>query len=178
MFSPVKTDNYTTYVLDTIPCPVKKYNSHITLFVTPVEADPFYNTDDMAYTKCPHQVDYFAKNKWAETPARMLQPLIVQTLQNTHHFHAITTSRNAANYNYVLNTKILELRQIFIGKSSFVEFRLYAEIINPRTGRIIASKRFCVTEKACPNPPGGVVAANSAVAIALNQLARFVVRVI
>lgn len=174
---PVKTD-YNTYVLNTVPYPEVKPCRHITLIVTPVEADPLYDTDNMAYTNQPYHVDYFAKNKWADTPARMVQPLLLQTLRNTHHFHAITTSRNALRYNYVLNTKILELRQVFKCNTSYVIFRIHAEIISAKTGQIIAAREFTDIEEARQlSPQGGIPAANIAVANVLSQLAHFCITV-
>src|SRR5258708_2281140 len=102
LLSPVKND-YTTYVINTMPCVMKKAYHPVILFVTPVDADSLYSTDDMAYSTQCYQVDYFSKNKWADAPARMLQPLILQTLRCTHHFHAVTTSPNAIRYHYILN---------------------------------------------------------------------------
>ena len=177
MFGPVKTDNYTTYVLDTVPYTKKGYHENVTLYVASVEADPLYNSNGMAYTDQPYQVDYFAKNKWSDTPARMLQPLIVQTLRNTHRFHAITTSSNTRS-DFVLNTKIIELRQLFVCKSSYIKFRLNAEIVDARTGHIIASKQFNVNQPASLNPQSGVEAANRAVGVALKQLANFCLKII
>lgn len=179
MLGPVKTDNYTTYVLDSVPSTKKGYRENISLYVAPTEADPLYNTNGMAYSEQAHQVNYFAKNKWSDTPAKMLQPLIVQTLRNTNHFHAVTTSTSATRYDYVLNTKLIELRQLFVCGTSYVKLRLNAEIIDARTGRIIASKQFNVKQPTCAaNPYGGVVAANEAVSIVLRQLTNFCLRTI
>lgn len=179
IFSPIKTQSYNNYLLNEIPSVSKNKRHPITLFVSPVDADSLYNTNAMAYTAHPYQLDYFAKNKWADTPAKMLQPLIVQTLNNTHYFHAVTTSANVTTSDYILNTKILELRQLFFLHSSRLIFRLNAEIINAKTGDVIANKQFLIDNNVNQyGPYGGVIAANNAVAIVLKQLSSFCVKVI
>lgn len=169
LLSPVKSD-YTTYVLRNNPCVSAQRQTNSILYVAPVEADPLYDTDYMAYSTHPIQVEYYAKNKWADTPARMLKPLILQTLRGTHHFRAITTSPNVP-FTYRLNTNILELRQVFTCTGSYVAFRLHVEVVRASTGKIIVSRELCSTRIMCkPNPYSGAWAANQAVANVLEQL--------
>lgn len=179
IFSPVKTDNYTTYVLNASPQVTKKSYRQNTLLVSSVEADYLYNTNDMAYTTQAYQVDYYAKNKWSDTPAKMLQPLLLKSLRNSRHFHAVTTSVNVVRYDYILNTRILELRQVFTRHAGFVIFKLHAEIVNAKTGQILASKEFisikCMRQF---SPYGGVVAANKAVSNVLTQLNYYLFKII
>jgi cholesterol transport system auxiliary component len=172
LLSPLKAD-YTTYVFNTLPCKVKYSPANITLFVATVSADPLYETDDIAYSSHPLQVEYFAKNKWADTPARMLRPLIINTLQGTRHFRVITTSQNT-QYDYILSAKIEELQQVFTAHSSYVVFRLHVEIINPKTGRIVRAREFISSKITCQcTPYSGVVAANRAITQVLAELANF-----
>lgn len=175
LLGPVKSD-YTTYVVRTVPCKVRLANTHKVLYVSPVETDPLYDTDNMAYSVHPLQVEYYAKNKWAETPANMIQPLIIKTLRDTQHFRAVTTSQNV-QHDYILNTKITELRQVYNAHSTYAEFRLLAEIVNTRTGKIIATQEFMCREPMCQrNPYGGASAANITVANVMDQLAQFSAR--
>lgn len=173
MFSPVQS-NYTTYVLNASPSVPRRANHNEVLFVSQVTADPLYNTSEMAYTSSAYKVEYFAKNKWADEPAKMLQPLILQTLRDTHRFRAVTSSTNAVRSDYVLNVDLIELRQVFLAKSAYVVFEINAEIINARTGRIIATRRLSAEEgMQCMTPYSGVAAANRAVAVVLRKLASF-----
>lgn len=45
------------------------------LLVSPVLAAPGYDGSDMAYMRHPHELEYFAKHRWVDAPARMLDPL-------------------------------------------------------------------------------------------------------
>lgn len=176
---PVKTDNYTTYVFNSIPNNTNKSYGHKTLYVSQVTADPLYSTSEMAYSTHQYQVEYFAKNRWSDTPAKMLRPLIIQSLKNTKHFHAVTSSTGPIRYDYMLNIQLLELRQLFISHSSFVVFKINAEIIDMKTNQIIASKTFTTIEGAryC-SPLGGVIATNKAVNATLNELDHFCINAI
>ena len=178
LFPPVKADDSTNYIFNRIPCNVIQYKRHhITLYVAPIESDPVYDTDNMAYSTHPYIIEYFAKSKWADSPARLLKPLVLKTLQDTNHFKAVTSSPTAIRYDYILNLKVVELNQVFYRRTSCERFILHAEIVNARTGKIIATREFKVVKPAVYRSPyGGVAAANRAVEDALSQLAYFCVR--
>ncbi|HLB58169.1 MAG TPA: ABC transporter, partial [Gammaproteobacteria bacterium] len=59
-FSPIKTENSTTYVLNSAPS-VKKYSEpqRAGLLVMPVESNSIYNTTQMAYTTQRYELAYF-----------------------------------------------------------------------------------------------------------------------
>lgn len=174
LFSPIKTEPVTTYVLNTVPQSVpKKATRRIALLVTPTESNAIYNTPEMAYTTRPYQIAYFAKNRWAETPARMLQPLIVQALQNTHYFRIVSGTASIGRYHFILNTQLIQLQQTFFSHLSFVRLTLRAQLINASNGQVLATKQFSVEEFASRTPYGGVKAANRATAKVLKQLAGF-----
>lgn len=175
LLSPVKVGPEHVYMLTATSTPIVKRNSHLTLLVLPIESNDLYNTTLMAYTNKPYQLSYFSKNGWAEPPAKMLQPLLIQTLQNTHFFRAITTF--PTQYDYALSVQLLELKQNFLCRTSVIQLKLRAQIINASTNVIIATKQFSLTRVApCPNPYGGVIAANEATAAALSQIALFTIR--
>jgi cholesterol transport system auxiliary component len=177
LFSPVPNPN-TTYMLNTLPhnIPVSHVR-HGTMMVAASDTVPVYNTVDMAYTTSPYQVAYFAKSTWAETPAQMLKPLMVQTLNKTHHYRVVTSTETAGQSDYVLHTQIVDFRQVFTLGSSAVHIMMSAQIVNTNSGHVIATKVFKVVVPAPQNSPyGGVVAANEATAEMLRQIAKFCVK--
>jgi len=177
-FSPVKIPPQNTYVINQVPAVAYKERTRpVTLLVLPTETNPVYDTTNMAYTTKPYQVAYFANNVWAETPGKMMTPLIVQALQNTHHFHAVVTAPFAGRYHYVLTTQIQQLEQDFSFQPSVLRFRLYAQLIRSSDNRLIAAKQFSVVEMIPTNNPyGGVIAANEAAGDILQQLSIFCLR--
>jgi cholesterol transport system auxiliary component len=176
--SPIQAPAITTYVFDAKPMPVtKKSYRRLSLYVAPIMSHPLYNTKNMAYSTSPHQIDYFVKSEWATTPAKMLAPLIIQTLQKTKHFHAVSNVSNFTNYDYSLVLEIVRLEQVFSHDKtqSVMHFTVRAQLINQRSNRMVATKQFTIQEVAAPNPYGGVVASNKALSRALKQVARFCV---
>ncbi len=175
IFSPVKTEQTNTYVLNTLPRPVAKKHMHqINIMVMQPEASLMYETTQMAYSTQPYRMAYFGKNNWAETPSQMLQSLLVQTLQDTHYFHSVGVPSSLGRYDYVLSTQILNFEQRFFGRASEVVVTVRAQVIKVASNQVVAAKQFMVVEMAPENTPyGGVVAANQAVAKILGKVARF-----
>lgn len=177
LFSPVKNEGEKIYIINCVPPMRVKNPTNKTLVVLIPETTSIYDTNEMVYTLACHQISFYAKNRWADTPANMLYPLMMQAIQNTHHFRAIVGPSFTGLTNYVLHTKIIKLEQNFNCCPSVVSLVVQAELINTNTRSIIASKEFCITECAPENNPyGGVLAANRATAQFLIRLADFVSR--
>jgi cholesterol transport system auxiliary component len=175
LFSPVKVVAPTKYMLNITPpyVPAKKMH-RTTLLVLMPETLPVYNTTQMAYSIKPHQVAYFSKNEWAETPSQMFQPLLVQTLRNTHHFRAIATAPFIGHYDYVLSIQILQLQQNFTCYPARLMLKVSAQLVKVSTNRIIATQLFSIEQPMAARAPyAGVFAANHATENVLRQIASF-----
>ncbi|MDX1900405.1 MAG: ABC-type transport auxiliary lipoprotein family protein [Gammaproteobacteria bacterium] len=175
VFSPVKTEHVDTYNLTATSHTITKYSSRkMTILVTPVESTPVYNTTQMAYTMKPYHIAYFVKNRWISTPAEMLHPLIVQSLQNTHYFRAVTEKPSMGHYDYILNVQLIKLQQEFLSQSSQIHLILDVQLLNSASQNIIATRRIDIYEHVLqPTPYAGVIAANIATERALKQITRF-----
>lgn len=173
--SPAKGNYPNQYVINKMPCyvPVKKKRA-IVLLVTKPEVKAMYNTTQMAYMIRPYQISYYSLNQWAETPDEMLQPLLVQTMQNTHHFKAVVTPPYNGIYDYELNTEILSLLQDYTCRMPVLVMTVRAQIIKSSRNRVIATRQFTVVQPLPQRSPyGGVFAANAATAHILERVAVF-----
>ena len=162
-------------VLDKLPSPVPQRPSRgALLLVLPPQSSPIYDTAEMAYRVRPHEIAFFAQHEWAETPAQMLQPLLVKTLQATGFFSAVLSPPYAGGYRYALRTQIRELVADFTSEPAAVQLSLRVEL-SDRTAARVAVKEIAVREPMqAKTPYAGVVAANEAASKALLELARFV----
>lgn len=173
VFLPVKLDEEKKFVINSVPAASHVQRKHVSLYVEPIDSSAIYNTTAMAYTKQPYQVSYFVKNSWADTPANMLRPLVVQAFENTHAVWAGHSSI-AINYNYVLSMQLLQLQQDFYHSPTTLHLIMRAQLLSGATNKVIAEKEFLVDEVMVANTPySGVVAANSATQEFLRQLTRF-----
>jgi cholesterol transport system auxiliary component len=175
--SPIKSQPDYTYVINVVPEHIpKRHKRPITLLVLQPTAEPAYDTTKMAYSTYPYQIAYFGQNRWIETPAQMLQPLLVKTLQQTHRFHAVVSLPYVGQYDYVLTTHILKLQQNFRNKSQVIELKVRAQISRVATNRIVVVKEFDIVVPVFhPTPYSGVLATNAAMADLLQQVATFCV---
>jgi cholesterol transport system auxiliary component len=145
-----------------------------TLLVHLPETSAAYDTTRMAYSVKSYQLAYFRDNQWAGTPAQMIQPLLVRTLQQSGLFRAILSPPESEPPNYTLRTEVLELIQDHTVSPPVLRLRLRVQLFDA-SGRPIAGHDI-VEQEAMRDalPYAGVLAANDAVADALREVTLFV----
>jgi cholesterol transport system auxiliary component len=166
----------TKQLLNKMPAEVPQRASQgAVLLVFPPRAGSIYDTTQMAYTPRLYEIAYFSEHEWAGTPAQMLHPLLVRTMQDTRFFSAVLAPPHAGRYDYALRTEIGELVADFSSQPAAMRLSLRVHLSDDATRRIIASKEIAIRETMpAMTPAAGVAAANEATAKALLELARFV----
>ena len=145
-----------------------------TLIINIPKASAGFDTQRMMYTRARHQLEYFARNEWIDTPAKMLQPLMISAIENTRTFNAVLSKQSALASDLRLESEVIKLVQNFNTKPSHVQFTLRATMIDNVTNKVIATSEFDERVDAISdNPIAGVVAANLAVNQAIYKLSVF-----
>jgi cholesterol transport system auxiliary component len=127
----------------------------------------------MAYMEEAHRIDYFAHHRWADSPARMLEPLLIHALETSGSFQAVVQAPTTARFDLRLETELLRLVQVFEPTESRVELAVRISLLDTRQQRVLVSDVLAVSEPAAERTPyGGVIAANQAVARLLEELQR------
>ena len=169
------------YVLDPVPPPFERNSSAgdsrcANLVVARPTAAPGYATAQMLYRRTRYELESFAYNEWAETPARMLEPLIRQALEIGGRFRAVLSPGTRADSAFMLETGSVRLLQVFeAGEPPYAELSLQARLYS--RDRLIGQQRFYARENAAEaTPEAGVAAANAATAELLAKLAAWVER--
>tara|TARA_Y100000588_G_scaffold374379_1_gene449374 strand:+ start:1192 stop:1794 length:603 start_codon:yes stop_codon:yes gene_type:complete len=150
---------------------------YYSIFVsTPLSAEGF-QSEQMMYVEKPYELGAFTKNAWVGPPARMLFPLIVQSLQNSRYFYAVTSLPYSDRANYRLDTQLLSFYQSFLTKPSQMKLTVKNVVTNTLSSHVISSKIFNYSVP-CPidNPYGGVIAANQVTGNYTKDLSMFVVQ--
>jgi cholesterol transport system auxiliary component len=163
------------YVLEaqhaTPPAQVKR---NLVLAVSLPHARPGFDTSQMAYVRQPHELNYFVTSRWADTPARMLGPLLAQAMEQTGSFRAVVQTPSAVPADVRLDTELIRLQHDFATRPSRVQLTLRAQLIDVRRQRVLAVKQFDDVENAASDDAyGGVTAANRVLQRMLDQLADF-----
>lgn len=165
----------TNALLDQLPAELpQRARSDRTLIVFPAQARPALDTQQMAYTQAPHQIAYFARHQWAETPPQMLGPLLVRTMEATGAFRAVVAPPHTTQAAIGLRTEILELVQDFSARPPVLRLALRVRVEDEATGRVLGTREIAVAQPMHDaTPTAGVQAANAAMAQALRELAAF-----
>ena len=142
-----QVDSPNLYVLDaqsTIKAaPVKRA---LVLAVSMPRARPGFDTPQMVYLRQPHELDYFAANRWIDSPSHMLAPLLTHALEQTGSFRAIVQTPGVIPADIRLDTELIRLQQDFQTQPSRVQLTLRAQLIDVVGKRVIAVKLFDETE--------------------------------
>jgi cholesterol transport system auxiliary component len=179
LITPKKTEQPTFYSLDTAATKQVRAATPLpaaapTLIVNPAHAAAGFDSKRIIYVRQDHNLEYFAHSQWADTPARMIAPLIVTAVESTGSFRAVVVTPSAATGDLRLDTEIVRLQQDFGSQPSGVRLTLRAYVMDNTTRRVLAWREFDETAPAASEDPyGGVIAANRAVQMVLAKLAAF-----
>lgn len=130
----------------------------------------------MAYVKQAHELDYFVNSRWADTPARMLEPLLLQAILNTGSFRAVTKSFGTLDADVRLDSEWVRLQQEFDTKPSRMHLIVRVQLFDLHSKQVLAVHEIDEVEPADSDDAyGGVVAANRALQRVLERVAVFCV---
>jgi cholesterol transport system auxiliary component len=147
-----------------------------TMSVNPPRAMAGFDSRYIVYQRSPQQLERFARSEWVDTPARMLAPLLVSTLDRSGAFHAVVLTPSAAAGDLRLDTEIVRLQQDFGAAASQVRLTLRATLVDSASRRVLQAREFDVAEPAASaDTAGGVQAAQRAVLALMQQLTAFCV---
>ena len=169
-------DNVRTESRATMPAPAKNALAITapTLIVNPPRAASGFTSQRIVYVREAHQLEYYAHSEWVDSPARMIAPLIVAAIGNSGSFRAVVLTPSAANGDLRLDTEIVRLQHDVSSKPGGVRFTLRATMVDNTTRKVLARSEFDETiASTSEDPYGGVIAANRAVQVVLEQLVGF-----
>jgi cholesterol transport system auxiliary component len=144
------------------------------LVVVVPRAAPGFDSTRMVYLQRAQALEAFAFNEWVDTPARLMAPLLVRSLQGSGAFSAVLLAPSAAMGALRLETELLRLQQDFGSRPSHVRLTLRAVLMDTGTRRVIAWREFDETVPATSDDPvGGAAAAQQATQRVLAALTLF-----
>jgi cholesterol transport system auxiliary component len=172
---PPRVESPTLYLLDAQPAgAMPPPPRDLVLAVDPPRARPGFATPQMAYVRQPHKLDYYAKNRWVDTPSRMLAPLLAQALAQGGGFRAVVQTPSSVAADLRLDTELIRLQQDFATQPSQARLTLRAQLIDVNANKVLAAKEFDEVEPAPSDDAyGGAIAANRALQRLLGQLSDF-----
>jgi cholesterol transport system auxiliary component len=144
------------------------------LLITQPRAQTGFDSARMAYLLRPYEVNYYAFNQWADTPARLLHRIMVENLDKTGLWSAVLQSPASVPAQYRLDCDNLVLEQQFFSSPSRIRLALRAQLIETKSQSVIATRYFELFEAApSEDAYGGVLAANHAAGKLLTEIAEW-----
>jgi cholesterol transport system auxiliary component len=141
------------------------------LLVSAPQASAGYDTARMIYLRRPQEVNYYAASQWADTPARMLHPLLVEALASTGAFDAVVQMPSVARGDFRLDTESVIVEQRFFDLPSQVHLSARMRLIDLQDLTVVATRHFEIVEKSpTEDAYGGVIAANDAARRLLDEV--------
>jgi cholesterol transport system auxiliary component len=162
-----------TFIFEpTLPRPARAGGGSGVLLVSPPDSAPGYGTRFMLYSHGPSELSWYAYSQWADGPARMLETLLVRSLDLSGHFDAVVDISAGVLSDLRLDTEIVTLRQeIATQTASQVRLEVRAGLIDLRARAVLANRTFEITRPAASNDArGGVAAINEALTDLLVQM--------
>lgn len=136
------------------------------------QPEPGFDTPRMAYLTRPYELNYYAVNEWADTPARMLHPLMIRALEQTGDWRAVVAAPALLRADYRVDVDSLAVAHEYVQSPSRVRLSWRAQLIDLREGRVLGSRRFeAVRNAQTEDAYGGVRAAGQALEELLSDTA-------
>lgn len=152
--------------------PITRYNNKV-LQVDELQAQPEYDSTAIAYS--PPAVQYYDGGEWADTPARMLTPILVRSMQATRVFRAVLPPSTPTPHDLSLDIEIIGLLHELAPQPSRVRLTVRAKLFDSPSGHVLGTQLLeAVADAPSADARGAAAAANTAIARLLRQLTDFV----
>lgn len=142
------------------------------LLVGQPQSHPGFDTPRMVYLKRPYELEFYSVNQWADAPARLLAPALVQSLSQSGAWRAVVLLPSSVRGDYRLDSSGFAVQQEFLQQPSRVRITLRGQLVDLKESRVVSTRLFEAEEPApSEDAYGGVLAANTAMARMLSQVA-------
>ncbi len=173
-----QTPPLNTYLLEWNNAPAAHSNAQAPgIRLSSINAAAGFDGPQIIYSRTPYRLEHYAYHRWAESPSRMLEPLVMRMLEGSGLFSAVLSPDSPARAEWQLNAELLQLQQVFSHDGSEIQLALNVSLVNVAQARQIASQRISIVEPVTePTPYGSVQAANRATARLLAAMQDFLAR--
>ncbi|MEA5446217.1 ABC-type transport auxiliary lipoprotein family protein [Gammaproteobacteria bacterium AB-CW1] len=134
----------------------------VLLIATP-SASPGHESAAMKYRQQGYELRQFARNRWADKPARLIATALTEALEDSGQFRHVAAPGSRVNADYRLDSELVRLEQLFENEASGLRLTIRYRLVDLKTGEVLGSLRQELRESSESNDPaGGVAAANRA----------------
>ncbi|ODT45975.1 MAG: hypothetical protein ABS70_01880 [Nitrospira sp. SCN 59-13] len=144
---------------------------HGVLVVAVPQAAPGFDQPRIAYLRRPSEVSYYANHVWADSPSRMVMPLLIRSLETSGLWRAVVPMPSGIRGDYQLDLSGLVVQQEFLQQPSRSRVQVRVQLVEVKAQRVLGARNFEALEPApADDAYGGVLAADRAVATVLATM--------
>jgi ABC-type uncharacterized transport system auxiliary subunit len=131
------------YVLDIPATPTNASTPQIpvTLLVAHITAAHLYRDDRLVYGSGPVQLGTYEYDRWAETPAEMMQDVILNSLRSTGSYRAVSKIASNMRGDYIVRGHLNALAEVETPTLA-ARFSLQLELFDPKSGLTVWSDSY------------------------------------
>lgn len=150
-------------------CIIYKYNN--TIQIMSMNAAPPFDSNKMYYMRETNQLEYYAHHYFINSPNKIIEKLMVQTLTNRCIYQNVLNADNTALAELRLETGLLFLQQNKLNNNtSQIKLVIKANLINNSDNQVLKSKIFIEQTTQALSPQGFILGSNQVTNNFLNQL--------
>lgn len=145
------------------------------LLVSAASASPFYDTQNMVFSRAPGQRAYYQFAGWTERPGRRLTELLMRRLEARGSFKSVAATTAGIKGDFVLSTRLEEFYHDTGANPGSVRVEVSAEIVDYAGRTIVAQRRFSQSVLATgENAQAAVAAFNRAATTVLDEMSAWI----
>jgi ABC-type uncharacterized transport system auxiliary subunit len=125
------------YVLDVAPAPASSASAQfpVTILVSRIAASHLYRDDRLVYGRGPVQLGTYEYERWSETPADMVQDLLVSSLRSSGKYLSVSPISSNMRGDYILRGHLYALDEVDDKPGMAARFSLQLDLFDPKSGR-------------------------------------------
>lgn len=142
--------------------------ANVSLKLTPTKSIPSLASKKLYYLRDTTRIGSYLYSRWTDTPANMIDHVLISTLQNRHLFAALLPSTSAAYADMTLESDLYAFYHRFHNDGSSEGFiDITYRLIDSKSKKTIGSKHFSITSPAVSADAAGGV---NALTVATHRL--------
>lgn len=145
------------------------------LIIGPVDANPFYDSTQLAFSRSEIARAYYQYAAWTERPTKRLATLIERRLAERGGFHAVANTTAGIRGDLLLNLSLEEIYHDTATQPPVARISLQAALIRVSNRSLIARQQFQqAAVVSSPDAASAVTAMNAATTDLIDELADWV----
>jgi len=135
-------------------------DSGVTLTIANLSSTHLYQQDGIVYTAVDGPMGTYEHDRWTESPAEMMQQVLMRSLRASGHYRGVYTLRDNPTGDFVIHGRIRDFREVDLSKNSIlarVSFDL--QLLDRQSGNTVWTHQYSHDEPVSGKDLNAVVAA-------------------